>query len=64
MALNLNAYENLHFENKEKVIIVMLTTSTAKLDIEKFKTYKNVVSLLNKPLADEKLKNIIEKYFS
>lgn len=60
----LNAYQDLEFENKEKVIIVMLTTSTSQKDIERLENYTNVVSFISKPLTEEKLRPVLNRYFS
>jgi CheY-like chemotaxis protein len=60
----LNAYQELSFENKEKVIIVMLTTSTSQRDIDKLEKYTNVVNFISKPLTEEKLKQIINSHFN
>jgi len=57
----LERYKELKFPNKGSVIIVMLTTSTNPNDTAKLN--ESVAGYVNKPLTEEKLKEVLEKYF-
>jgi CheY-like chemotaxis protein len=58
----LKEYNNLEFENKRKVLVVMLSTSNNPSDLEKVEAYK-VDDFISKPLTEEKLLSVIEKHF-
>lgn len=51
----LDEFEKFTPELKEKIKIIMLTTSLNPLDIEKSKAYKYVVKFLHKPLTENEL---------
>lgn len=59
----LQEFKQLEFPGKEKVVIVVLTTSTNQNDIEKLKNSGNT-DFINKPLTKEKIEKIINKNFS
>lgn len=59
----LQEFKRLQFEQKENVVIVVLTTSTNQNDIEKLKNSGNT-DFINKPLTKEKIQTIVEKNFS
>jgi CheY-like chemotaxis protein len=56
----LDSFRQLTFLNKENVRIVMLTNSYNEDDVEKCKEY-GVLQYVNKPLTDQKIKDLIEK---
>ena len=58
----LQNFQQLHFENKDRIIIVMLTTSSNENDLQKLVNLGHK-DFLNKPLTEDKLKNILDKYF-
>ncbi len=58
----LKEYSNLEFENKRKVLVVMLSTSSNPSDLEMVKNFK-INEFISKPLTEEKLKNLLEKHF-
>ena len=59
----LDAYKELEFEQKQSVVIVMLTTSLNPRDVEKVQR-ANIGGLVNKPLTKQALEDIIAKHFS
>ncbi|HTF80359.1 MAG TPA: response regulator [Cytophagales bacterium] len=59
----LEAYDKLSFENKEKVVLVVLTTSTNFDDMQMLKNLK-AKELLNKPLTEEKIMYIVKDKFN
>lgn len=59
----LNEFKKLEFENKEDVIIVVLTTSTNLSDIEKLKGSGNT-DFINKPLTKEKVQDVVMRHFN
>jgi CheY-like chemotaxis protein len=58
----LEAYQQSEEAIKRAVAVVVLTTSLNPKDIDKVKD-KGVAEFLNKPLAQNKLKEVLEKYF-
>jgi CheY-like chemotaxis protein len=58
----LEKFDKLDFENKQSVIVIMLTTSLNPGDSKKAKQL-NVTDYLSKPLTKEGLNGISEKYF-
>ena len=58
----LQNFQRLDFENKDRTIIVMLTTSSNSNDLEKLENLGHK-DFLNKPLTEDKLKSILDKYF-
>jgi CheY-like chemotaxis protein len=58
----LEAYQQYEEALKRGVAIVILTTSLNPKDIERVKD-KGVVEFLNKPLAQDKLKEVLETHF-
>ena len=57
----LETYRQLHFADKSSVIVVMLTTSLNPLDVERAKE-AGVADYINKPLTEQSLKAVLEKY--
>jgi CheY-like chemotaxis protein len=60
----LEKYKHLDVKQKSKIIIVMLTTSAHPKDLEKAKQMEEVSGYKVKPLTEEMLKEILEKYFA
>ena len=58
----LEAYKQLDFEQKESVVIIMLTTSLNPDDVKKAQQ-ANITRLVNKPLNKKILQEIIEQHF-
>jgi CheY-like chemotaxis protein len=59
----LEIYQKMDIPEKDKVLIVILTTSSNFSDMERIKQIGNY-EFLTKPLNEEKLLRIIEKYFA
>jgi CheY-like chemotaxis protein len=59
----LDAYRKLEKDQKEKTIIVMLTTSENPDDKAKAHTIKEINEFVIKPLTEEKLRALMRKYF-
>ena len=60
----LDAYKNLDAKQKSKVIIMMLTTSSNPLDVERAKQIEEVTGYEVKPLTEEMLNEILAQHFS
>ncbi|TRX47190.1 response regulator [Fulvivirga sp. M361] len=60
----LDAYDKLPAHIQGGPVVAMLTTSTNPRDINKAMKYNIVRDYRNKPLTQEMLKDILEKYFS
>ncbi len=60
----LNEYQKLTKTQKAKILIIMLTTSPNADDAEKAHAISDVIGFERKPLHEEKLRQVIEKYFS
>jgi CheY-like chemotaxis protein len=58
----LEAYKQLDFEQKQSVVIIMLTTSLNPSDVKKAQQ-ANITRLVNKPLNKKILQEIIEQHF-
>jgi len=58
----LEAFNLLEFANKSNVIIIVLTTSSLKLDVDKAKTF-DIDDYVVKPLTKEILKDLMKKHF-
>jgi CheY-like chemotaxis protein len=58
----LERYKDLNIPNKSSIIIVMLTTSTNPNDTERLNK-TGVAGYINKPLTEQKLKEVMDKYF-
>jgi CheY-like chemotaxis protein len=56
------AFRKLNFVNQNKVVIVMLTTSSNPKDLEKVESLK-IGDYINKPLTEEKLKSVVLRNF-
>jgi CheY-like chemotaxis protein len=59
----LEIFQKMEFPNKDQIVIVILTTSTNIGDMQKIKKYGNY-EFVNKPLTEDKIKEIVAKYFS
>ncbi|HYG40702.1 MAG TPA: response regulator [Cytophagales bacterium] len=59
----LEAFNLLEFADKSNVVIVILSTSALKVDVEKAHTF-NINDYLVKPLTKEVLKDLIKKHFN
>ncbi|MBW3546433.1 MAG: response regulator [Bacteroidetes bacterium] len=55
-------FKSLDFPNKERVKIVMLTTSTSQKDLEKLEDHQ-IAGYINKPLTEEKMMELVNKLF-
>ncbi|HEX8548176.1 MAG TPA: response regulator [Cytophagaceae bacterium] len=58
----LQNFQQLRFDHKERIVIVMLTTSSNEHDLDKLVNLGHK-DFLNKPLTEDKVKNILDKYF-
>jgi CheY-like chemotaxis protein len=58
----LEAYEKLEFEQKESIIIVMLTTSLHPRDVERLQNLP-IKGYLNKPLTKDKMLDLLSQHF-
>jgi len=58
----INAYHQLNFQNKDKVKIIVVTTSTHEQDIEKI-IQDESIGYINKPLTEEKLMSVFWKKY-
>jgi CheY-like chemotaxis protein len=59
----LEKYRQLDSHYKGKVMIVMLTTSLFPEDKQRSKEIQEISAFENKPLTEEKLDNILKKFF-
>jgi CheY-like chemotaxis protein len=59
----LEIFQKKDIPDKDKILIVILTTSSNFQDMERIKKYGNY-EFMSKPLNEEKLLEIIEKYFT
>ncbi len=59
----LEEYETLMEERKAKIVLTMLTTSTAARDREKAAKYPHLSHFTEKPLTEEKLMEIMSEHF-
>ncbi|MEO7983665.1 MAG: response regulator [Bacteroidota bacterium] len=59
----LKEYNELEKEQKGNIVIIMLTTSLNPDDIIKAKDTPHITGFENKPLTEEKLARLLEKYF-
>lgn len=59
----LEAYDRLDEELQSRVVIIILTTSENPDDVAKAKGWASVSDYRSKPLTDDILKEIINKYF-
>lgn len=58
----LEKYKAMHAE--ERVIVVMLTTSLFPADKARAEQIPEITAFENKPLTEEKINNIVERYFA
>lgn len=59
----LKRYNEMMFDNKQSVVIVMLSTSLNPRDKEKAEAL-NVSDYLTKPLSKDRINELLEKYFN
>lgn len=59
----LEEYEKLEIKSVEKVLVVMLTSSMHPKDQEKAQSFRSVSEYMYKPLQEENIGSILEKYF-
>lgn len=59
----IEAYQNLNLENKEEIIIVMLSSSFNPADKTKAESIKEISDFKQKPMSKEALIEIIAKHF-
>lgn len=59
----LDAYEAIKPEVKKDIVLILLTSSVYKNDIEKAKQYKSVVEYIKTPISIHKLLETKEEYF-
>jgi response regulator of citrate/malate metabolism len=55
----LNSFANMNLSNKDKVNLIILTTSTHSKDLDLVKNSN--LGYINKPLTEEKLLNLLER---
>lgn len=60
----LEEYEKLNKEQKAKAVVTMLSTSENPDDKKRSEQYPEIISFNSKPLTEEMLAKILEKYFS
>lgn len=59
----LQEFSTLQLPNKEKIKVVMLTTSTSHKDAQRLKDFK-IDGFINKPLTEEKILELVKNIFS
>ncbi len=59
----LEKYQELMAEQKARIILTMLTTSTASRDRERARQYPHLTEFIEKPLTDKILLAIVRQYF-
>ena len=59
----LEAYEDLQFEQKQLFVILVLTTSMNPGDFERLGKAP-IKEIINKPLTEEKLQDLLQKYLN
>lgn len=59
----LEEYESRSLNDADRALIVMLTTSLHPEDLERASKYKSVSEYIYKPLMEEKIQELVEKYF-
>ena len=60
----LDAYEALKVKVEKQIVLILLTSSVYKNDIEKAKQYKSVVEYIKTPISINKLLETKEEYFN
>ena len=60
----LDAYEALKAKIEKQIVLILLTSSVYKNDIEKAKQYKSVVEYIKTPISITKLLETREEYFN
>lgn len=60
----LDAYEAVKPEIEKEIVLILLTSSVYKNDIEKAKQYKSVVEYIKTPISINKLLETKEEYFN
>ncbi|PSR57468.1 response regulator [Adhaeribacter arboris] len=59
----LSAYQQLDLDQKQSIVIIMLTTSLNPRDLEKVQQ-ANIAGIINKPLTKKALLDIMDQHFS
>lgn len=59
----IESYQNLNFENKDKIVIVMLSSSFNPADKAKAKSINELSAFQQKPMSKEALIKIVVKHF-
>ena len=59
----LESYKKLNAEHKAKVVVVMLTTSTNPDDKKRAEQFSEIVAFNSKPLTEEMVKEVLDRYF-
>jgi CheY-like chemotaxis protein len=59
----MEAYKELRADQKAKVLVIMLTTSESPEDKKRVVLYPEIIGFNSKPLTQEMLIAILEKYF-
>ncbi|WP_224994232.1 response regulator [Cesiribacter sp. SM1] len=59
----LKAYEELEFDQKQAVVIVVLTTSENPGDVERLQK-SPIKGVINKPLTEKKVQDLLRLYFN
>lgn len=60
----LEAFKELDIDQKDKIVIVMLTSSFNPDDKKRAENIKEVSSFRNKPLTTDMFNNLLEEYFA
>lgn len=58
----LDAYQDLEFDQKESLVIVILTTTENPKDIERLQKTP-IKGVMNKPLTEEKVQDLLRQHF-
>ena len=59
----LEEYQKVPAEQKEKIVMLMLTSSASFYDLEKLKQFPDVRKHYSKPLAEADVREIMQTYF-
>lgn len=59
----LEAYRRLNFENKDSVVVSVLTSSFSRSDINRVKEYQVADEYVVKPITKEKMMGIMQQHF-
>lgn len=59
----LEAYEKLDGSQKDRIVMLMLTSSASFYDLERLKNFPEVRKHYSKPLAEADVREILQEYF-